>query len=112
MSDVDIFDPDLYVEGPPHEELERLRETDPVHWQELDDGTGCWAILTHADVVEVAREPNLFSASEGGVVLEAVERDLIRQALERAEGNRTRAAALLGLSRDTLRYRIEKHGLE
>ena len=70
MSDVDIFDPDLYVEGPPHEELERLRETDPVHWQELDDGTGCWAILTHADVVEVAREPNLFSASEGGVVLE------------------------------------------
>jgi cytochrome P450 len=31
---------------------------------------GYWAVLKHADVVHVAREPNLFSASEGGVVLE------------------------------------------
>ena len=42
----------------------------------------------------------------------ALERDLIRQALERAKGNRTQAAALLGLSRDTLRYRLEKYELE
>ena len=56
--------------------------------------------------------PRGISLPEGGVVLEDLERDLIRQALDRAEGNRTRAAALLGLSRDTLRYRIEKHGLE
>jgi DNA-binding protein Fis len=45
------------------------------------------------------------------VSLESLERDLIRQALERAGGNRTRAAALLGLTRDTLRYRLEKHGI-
>jgi cytochrome P450 len=41
-----------------------------VSWQDLGDGTGCWAILRHADLVHVAREPRLFSASEGGVVLE------------------------------------------
>ena len=46
-----------------------------------------------------------------GIELEALERDVLRQALERAGGNRTRAAALLGISRDTLRYRIEKFGL-
>lgn len=46
-----------------------------------------------------------------GLPLLAVERDLIQQALGRAGGNITRAAKLLGLSRDTLRYRIEKYGL-
>ena len=37
--------------------------------------------------------------------------DLIRQALEQSRGNKTRAAELLGLTRDTLRYRIEKYQL-
>ena len=40
-----------------------------------------------------------------------MERDLICQALDRADGNKTGAARLLGLSRDTLRYRLEKFGL-
>jgi DNA-binding NtrC family response regulator len=48
---------------------------------------------------------------DGGVNLEALERSLIEQALSRANGNITAAARLLGLSRDTMRYRIEKFGL-
>ena len=67
---VDLYDPDTYVEGPPHEAFEHLRRTDPVHWQDMPDGTGYWAVLRHADVVHVARSPHLFSASLGGVVLE------------------------------------------
>ena len=51
------------------------------------------------------------SLPSAGVELIEVERELIRQALARAEGNRTRAAELLGLTRDTLRYRIEKFDL-
>lgn len=47
-----------------------------------------------------------------GVDLAILEKDLVRQALERVGGNRTHAAQLLGLSRDQLRYRIEKYGLE
>jgi two-component system, NtrC family, response regulator AtoC len=47
-----------------------------------------------------------------GVDLEQLERSLVAQALARAKGNRTRAAALLGLSRDQIRYRLEKFGLE
>jgi DNA-binding NtrC family response regulator len=43
-----------------------------------------------------------------GVRLEDVERDLIRQAMVRTSGNVTRAADLLGISRDTLRYRLAK----
>jgi two-component system NtrC family response regulator len=48
----------------------------------------------------------------GGVDLEQLERDLVVQALARTGGNQTRAAALLGLNRDQIRYRIEKFNLK
>ena len=43
-----------------------------------------------------------------GVNLESLEQDLIRQALEISSGNQVRAAKLLGISRDVLRYRMKK----
>jgi len=46
-----------------------------------------------------------------GSKLEQVERDLLIQALKTASWNVTQAAKLLGLSRDTMRYRIEKYDL-
>lgn len=46
-----------------------------------------------------------------GVNLEELERSLVVQALERSGGNQTRAATMLGLNRDQIRYRIEKFGL-
>jgi two-component system response regulator AtoC len=52
-----------------------------------------------------------FALPEGGINLAELEREMIRQALERADGNRTRAATLLGLTRDTLRYRLDKFDL-
>ncbi|HWP23236.1 MAG TPA: sigma-54 dependent transcriptional regulator [Candidatus Binatia bacterium] len=47
-----------------------------------------------------------------GIVLEELEREIIERALVRAGWNRTRAAQFLGVSRETLRYRIEKHNLK
>ena len=47
----------------------------------------------------------------GPINLEAVERALLEQALIHCGWNRTRAADLLGLTKETLRYRIEKFGL-
>jgi two-component system, NtrC family, response regulator AtoC len=47
-----------------------------------------------------------------GVDLERLERSLVMQALERSGWNQTRAATLLGLNRDQIRYRIEKFKLE
>ena len=44
-----------------------------------------------------------------GISLDELERDLVVQALERTRFNQTRAARLLGLTRATLRYRIEKY---
>lgn len=48
----------------------------------------------------------------GGINLEGLERSLVVQALERAGWNQTKAATLLGLNRDQIRYRIEKFELE
>ena len=48
---------------------------------------------------------------EGGLDLDDVEKRFIELALERTNGNHTRAAALLGLHRDQIRYRMEKYGL-
>lgn len=48
--------------------------------------------------------------TEKGVPLEDVERDLIGQALKLAAGNQVKAARLLHLTRDVLRYRMKKYG--
>ena len=55
--------------------------------------------------------PVEFVLPPDGVKLEEVERQLLVQALERAGGNQTQAAQLLGVNRDQVRYRIEKFGL-
>jgi DNA-binding NtrC family response regulator len=47
----------------------------------------------------------------GGLSLDRLEDDLVRQALEQTRGNQTRASQLLGISRDSLRYRMKKMGL-
>jgi DNA-binding NtrC family response regulator len=56
--------------------------------------------------------PTQFKLPEGGVNLEELERQLLVQALERAKGNQTQAAQLLGINRDQVRYRMEKFGLQ
>ncbi|MCE9583834.1 MAG: sigma-54 dependent transcriptional regulator [Planctomycetes bacterium] len=72
------------------------------------------------DDIALGRQGPIGSADEGarllklpskGLVLEDVEKDLVVQALERTAGNQTRAADLLGITRDQIRYRMEKFGL-
>jgi two-component system NtrC family response regulator len=55
--------------------------------------------------------PLWFNLPEEGVSLEAIERELISRALERFGGNQTHTARYLDISRRTLIYRMEKHGL-
>ncbi|MDX6559409.1 MAG: two-component system, NtrC family, response regulator AtoC [Blastocatellia bacterium] len=50
----------------------------------------------------------MFPLPLAGASLEDVEMSLVRQAIDRSGGNQTRAAELLGISRDQLRYRLKK----
>jgi DNA-binding NtrC family response regulator len=47
-----------------------------------------------------------------GAGLDEIEKELIEQALQYANGNKTKASKLLRISRDTLRYKAKKHHLE
>ena len=52
-----------------------------------------------------------YALPPGGVDFEQLERSLVEQALRRTRGNQTRAARLLGMNREQIRYRVEKFGL-
>jgi transcriptional regulator with PAS, ATPase and Fis domain len=57
------------------------------------------------------RAPGQFVLPETGISLEELEKDLIEQALKRTDNNQTKAAKLLNMSYDSLRYQIKKFGL-
>ncbi len=72
--------------------------------------------ISRADLPEFLQAPrpvesaNIPSHMEG-MDLDSVEKELIVDALRKSDGNQTRAAESLGISRKTLIYRIAKHGI-
>lgn len=63
--DADITSHDAYTSGVPHATFKRLRETDPVHWTEEQDGSGFWSILRYDDALAVSRDVETFTSSKG-----------------------------------------------
>jgi DNA-binding NtrC family response regulator len=68
-----------------------------------------YEFLAHAQ--HSPSEKSNFTLPALGLQLNDLEADLIHQALARTNGNRSKSARLLGISRDTLLYRIQKYGL-
>ncbi|MBI5055143.1 MAG: sigma-54-dependent Fis family transcriptional regulator [Nitrospirae bacterium] len=68
-----------------------------------------------AEIIEFSGIESVESAAiaipTAGLSLKTVEKDLVEQALEKTGGNQTKAARLLGISRDALRYKMQKFGL-
>ena len=84
--------------------LERMLVLSPTDVITLDD-------LPEELLPSSANVTGLWSdLPEGGISLEAIERELIGRALEKFAGNQTQAARYLDISRRTLIYRMEKHG--
>jgi DNA-binding NtrC family response regulator len=71
-------------------------------------------MLAFEELIPSARQLNGDAASfltDSGMNLEEVERNLIQAALQRSHGSQIKAAEILGLGRDALRYRMKKHDL-
>jgi two-component system response regulator AtoC len=87
----------------------------PGNVRQLENALRRALLLTKTGLVEASVLPVLEPASSvqyrlppEGVDLQELEREVLAQALRLAGGNRTRAAALLGLTRDQVRYRLAK----
>ncbi len=62
LENLNIIGPDYYAKnGYPHAEWTYLRAHDPVHWTEFPNTDPFWAITKHADIVQIAKQPKLFS---------------------------------------------------
>ena len=82
--------------------IERAMLLTTHEWLEPADFTGLAQPVTTSP----------FRLPPDGLRLDDLERQLLIQALERTGGNQGKAAVLLGLHRDQVRYRIEKFGLQ
>ena len=67
--------------------------------------------MAEKDVDDVPLSSQLFDIPPNGISLEILEKQLVTQALEKSKNNKTKAAKLLGLTRGTFRYRLQKYGL-
>jgi DNA-binding NtrC family response regulator len=91
----------------------------PGNVRELRNAVERAMLLTASDTLEADQFPqaavldltHVVELPPHGLDLEEVERSLVIQALDRTQGNQTRAAKLLGLNRDQIHYRIEKFKL-
>jgi DNA-binding NtrC family response regulator len=102
--------------------MERLKAYPwPGNVRELRNAVERAMLLADGDELTAANFPILDKSGDldesvrlpaNGIDLEQLERSLVVQALQRAGWNQTRAAALLGINRDQIRYRIEKFKLE
>ncbi len=90
----------------------------PGNVRELQNVVERAVLLSDSQVLrlDLALAQSPAGASEGGVgnlveKMEQAERELVAEALRRAEGNQTHAAKMLGIERSTLQYKLKKHKL-
>lgn len=113
------------IRGLTHRARVRLSQHSwPGNVRELENVIGHAAMMTMGDLIDVEDLPAYLRAhSEGRAgdvplgsadigTLAAHERKLLVEAMHKAVGNQSRAARLLRIGRDALRYKLKKHGIE
>jgi len=96
----------------------------PGNVRELENVLERIVVLAHGDEIAISDLPEYLRRESlpievlhldlppNGISLEAVEKELILRALQKFNWNQTQAAKYLDLSRKTLIYRMEKHGIQ
>jgi two-component system NtrC family response regulator len=111
-----------------HFEKEVFRYFQTYSWpgnvRELKHTVERLAVVAEGDAVSINDLPENLTATTGhaanvliqlpddGIDLEEVEREILRQALDKNEWNQTRAAQYLNITRSALIYRMQKFGLQ
>jgi len=84
LDQINLIDPRIYVEGPPHDIWKRLRHEAPVFWHkpwlpENEDApgefrgiVGAWHLTKYADIVQVSRDPQTFMSGRGITAYEPI----------------------------------------
>ena len=77
---IDVYNPDNYTRGIPHQQFAWLRENAPVYWHQHPDHEGYWVVSRHADVLQVSRDNKTYSAQRGFVLVDDLEPDILTMA--------------------------------
>ncbi len=70
LSEIDLYNPETFVPGMPHDMFAVLRREAPVFWHEEPEGPGFWVITKYHDVVAISRNPTTFSSYRGTALLQ------------------------------------------
>jgi cholest-4-en-3-one 26-monooxygenase len=75
IENVELTDPELWLDGPPHETFKQMRSGCPIHWTEsfelFPEEAGFWSVSTADDVHTVSRDFKTYSSERGGVLVAA-----------------------------------------
>jgi len=71
ISEQVVFDPDAWVNGPPHDMFKQMRSECPIHWSpnmvDFPDEAGFWSVTKAADIKEVSLDWKTYSSAIGGI---------------------------------------------
>src|SRR4029077_10453542 len=84
LPDIDLLNPDLFLDGWPHDAFAVLRAKAPVYWHEERHGPGFWVVSKYHDVIAVQLDSKTFSSARGGTLMKEFnneEREAIRSQL-------------------------------
>ncbi len=70
LDDIDLLDADRFVRGEHHEMFTVLRREAPLHFHPEPDGPGFWNVVKHSDLIEVNRQPELYSSQAKGISIQ------------------------------------------
>jgi cytochrome P450 len=66
---IDLMDLEPFIDGTENAMLARLRENEPLHWNDEADGPGFWSVTRYDDVIRVVNDPETFINGDGTQIL-------------------------------------------
>src|SRR5687768_8452423 len=73
LAEIDLFNPDTYLKGVPHDAFRFLRAEAPVYFHAEPGGRGYYALTKYHDIVAVGKDPGRFSSARGGTNIQDYE---------------------------------------